>query len=97
MLEGNLTIHKNAQGMVIFAHGSGSSSRHSRRNRYVAKALQNRCIATLIIDLLTANEEEIEIQTRYLRFDIKLLAERLTGATNWWLEKQVKEGQKKKK
>jgi putative phosphoribosyl transferase len=59
--------------MVIFAYGSGSSSRHSPRNRYVAKALQNTRIATLLIDLLTADEEEIDIQTHHLRFDINYL------------------------
>src|SRR5919199_752205 len=82
VLEANLSIPKNAQGVVIFAHGSGSS-RHSPRNRYVAQVLQNEGIATLLIDLLTEEEEEIDLQTRHLRFDIGLLAKRLIGATDW--------------
>ena len=82
VLEGNLSIPKNAQGVVIFAHGSGSS-RHSPRNRYVAQVLQNEGIATLLLDLLTEEEEEIDLQTRHLRFDIGLLAQRLVGATDW--------------
>ena len=86
-LEGNLSTPKNAQGIVIFAHGSGSS-RHSPRNKYVAQVLQNEGIATLLIDLLTADEEEIDMRTRNLRFDIKQLAERLIGATDWWLRKE---------
>jgi putative phosphoribosyl transferase len=82
VLEANLSIPKNTQGVVIFAHGSGSS-RHSPRNRYVAQVLQNEGIATLLIDLLTEDEEEIDLQTRHLRFDIGLLAKRLIGATDW--------------
>ncbi|MFL6391721.1 MAG: dienelactone hydrolase family protein [Nitrososphaeraceae archaeon] len=82
VLEGNLSIPKNAQGVVVFAHGSGSS-RHSPRNRYVAQVLQNEGIATLLLDLLTEEEEEIDLQTRHLRFDIGLLAQRLVGATDW--------------
>src|SRR5919202_6796978 len=81
-LEAKLSIPRNAQGIVIFAHGSGSS-RHSPRNRYVAQVLQNEGIATLLIDLLTEEEEEIDLQTRHLRFDIGLLAKRLIGATDW--------------
>src|SRR5919202_2044002 len=76
VLEGDLSIPKNAKGVVIFAHGSGSS-RHSPRNRYVAQVLQNEGIATLLIDLLTEQEEEIDLQTRHLSFDIGLLAQRL--------------------
>jgi putative phosphoribosyl transferase len=82
VLEANLSIPKNTRGVVIFAHGSGSS-RHSPRNRYVAQVLQNEGIATLLIDLLTEDEEEIDLQTRHLRFDIGLLAKRLIGATDW--------------
>ncbi|MFL6367528.1 MAG: dienelactone hydrolase family protein [Nitrososphaeraceae archaeon] len=82
VLEANLSIPKNTQGVVIFAHGSGSS-RHSPRNRYVAQVLQNEGIATLLLDLLTEEEEEIDLQTRHLRFDIGLLAQRLVGATDW--------------
>ena len=85
VLEGNLSIPKNAQGVVIFAHGSGSS-RHSPRNRYVAQVLQNEGIATLLIDLLTEDEEEVDLHTRHLRFDIGLLAKRLVGATDWLIK-----------
>jgi dienelactone hydrolase len=81
-LEGNLMIPNGAMGVVLFAHGSGSS-RHSPRNRYVAGVLQQAGLATLLIDLLTAEEEEIDLRTRHLRFDIGLLASRLVGATNW--------------
>jgi dienelactone hydrolase len=81
-LEGNLVIPTNAQGIILFAHGSGSS-RHSPRNRYVASVLQQEGLATLLLDLLTPQEEAIDLQTRHLRFDIGLLAERLVGATDW--------------
>src|SRR5205085_6535494 len=63
-------------------HGSGSS-RHSPRNRYVARMLQDGGLATLLLDLLTADEERVDLRTRQLRFDIELLAERLAGATDW--------------
>ncbi len=81
-LEGNLAIPEGASGIVVFAHGSGSS-RHSPRNRFVARVLQGSGIATLLMDLLTAEEEAIDMTTRHLRFDIPLLAERLTGAIDW--------------
>lgn len=81
-LEGNLSIPKASRGIVLFAHGSGSS-RHSPRNKYVAEVLQNADIATLLIDLLTEQEEEVDVHTRHLRFDIGLLAQRLIGATDW--------------
>lgn len=81
-LEGDLTIPAAAQGIVLFAHGSGSS-RHSPRNRYVAEVLQQEGLATLLLDLLTADEEEIDLRTRHLRFDISLLSERLVSATDW--------------
>ncbi len=81
-LEGNLVVPENAQGIVLFAHGSGSS-RHSPRNRLVARQLQEAGLATLLIDLLTAEEEQVDIQTRHLRFDIGLLAERLVGTAEW--------------
>ncbi|QHG20362.1 dienelactone hydrolase family protein [Nostoc sp. ATCC 53789] len=81
-LEGNLVIPEGATGIVLFAHGSGSS-RHSPRNRYVAGVLQQAGLATLLIDLLTLEEEEIDLRTRHLRFDIGLLASRLVGATDW--------------
>ncbi|MEO1403511.1 MAG: dienelactone hydrolase family protein [Cyanobacteria bacterium J06635_1] len=81
-LQGNLVIPAGAQGIVLFAHGSGSS-RHSPRNRYVAQVLNNAGLATLLIDLLTPAEDMIDRRTRHLRFDIGLLASRLVGATNW--------------
>src|SRR5215203_5838057 len=81
-LERNLDIPEGAQGIVLFAHGSGSG-RHSPRNRYVAEVLREAGLATLLIDLLTPEEEEIDLRTRHLRFDIGLLAVRLTGATDW--------------
>jgi putative phosphoribosyl transferase len=81
-LEGILDIPEGAQGIVLFAHGSGSG-RHSPRNRYVAGALREAGLATLLIDLLTPEEEEVDLRTRRLRFDIGLLADRLAGATDW--------------
>ena len=81
-LEGSLVVPDGAIGVVLFAHGSGSG-RHSPRNRYVAGVLQEGGIATLLIDLLTADEEQIDLQTRHLRFDIPMLAERLIGAIDW--------------
>lgn len=83
-LEGNLALPDGARAIVLFAHGSGSS-RHSPRNRYVANVLQGAGLATLLIDLLTADEEEEERLTRHLRFDIELLAERLVAASHWLL------------
>src|ERR671933_2360066 len=82
MLEGNLAVPDSARGVVLFAHGSGSG-RYSPRNRYVARVLREAGLATLLIDLLTAEEEEVDLRTRHLRFDIGLLAERLVGATEW--------------
>jgi dienelactone hydrolase len=81
-LEGELTIPRGASGIVLFAHGSGSS-RHSLRNKYVARTLHNSNIGTLLFDLLTLEEEEEEKYTRHLRFDIDLLANRLVYATDW--------------
>jgi len=81
-LEGSVVIPAAAQGIVLFAHGSGSS-RHSPRNRYVAQVLQEGGLATLLIDLLTPAEEEADRRTGHLRFDIDLLARRLIGATDW--------------
>lgn len=81
-LEGNLRLPAEARGIVLFAHGSGSS-RHSPRNRYVARLLNNANLATLLVDLLTAQEEAIDERTAHLRFDIGLLAQRLIGATDW--------------
>jgi putative phosphoribosyl transferase len=81
-LDGNLGVPVGARGIVLFAHGSGSS-RHSRRNRYVAGVLRKAGLATLLMDLLTADEEAIDLQTQRLRFDISLLADRLVGAMDW--------------
>ena len=81
-LEGNLAFPGSARGVVLFAHGSGSG-RHSPRNRYVARALREAGLATLLVDLLTKEEEEVDLRTRHLRFDIGLLAQRLVGATKW--------------
>lgn len=82
MLNGTLQIPTDAHGVVLFAHGS-DGSRHSPRNRYVARALRDGGLATLLIDLLTEEEEHVDIETRELRFNIKLLAERLTTITDW--------------
>ena len=81
-LEGELAMPKGAQGVVLFAHGSGSS-RHSPRNRFVAAALREGHLGTLLFDLLTADEEVIDLQTTHLRFDVALLAERLVHAIDW--------------
>ena len=81
-LEGTLHLPKDASGIVLFAHGSGSS-RHSPRNRYVAGVLQSHGIATLLFDLLTREEESVDQWTAELRFDINLLAKRLGGATQF--------------
>ena len=81
-LQGSLVTPEPGLGVVLFAHGSGSG-RHSPRNRYVAGVLQAGGIATLLIDLLTEEEEQVDLATRHLRFDIPLLAERLVGAIDW--------------
>jgi putative phosphoribosyl transferase len=81
-LEGNLIIPNTATGIVLFAHGSGSG-RHSPRNQYVAEVLHQNGLATLLIDLLTQEEEAIDLITRHLRFDIPLLASRLVNTTDW--------------
>jgi putative phosphoribosyl transferase len=81
-LEGMISIPEEANGLVLFVHGSGSS-RHSPRNHYVAKVLQEGGLATLLFDLLTPEEEQIDQQTRHLRFDINLLARRTEGALEW--------------
>jgi dienelactone hydrolase len=81
-IQGSLTIPNEARGIVLFAHGSGSS-RHSPRNQYVARELNAGGLATLLIDLLTTDEEIVDQRTRHLRFDIDLLAERLAGAMEW--------------
>jgi len=81
-LDGNLALPQNARGIVVFAHGSGSS-RLSPRNRFVAQYLQERGLATLLMDLLTREEEDEDSITREWRFDIEVLAKRLVGATDW--------------
>ena len=82
MLDGNLTIVAQTKGLVLFAHGSGSS-RHSPRNQFVARTLNDAGLATLLFDLLTSEEESVDVYTREHRFDIGLLAERLVYATKW--------------
>src|SRR5260370_12444700 len=81
-LEGNLSLPEDATGVVLFAHGTGSS-RHSPRNQYVAQALHEGGLGTLLIDLLTATEEREDARTGRLRFDIALLAARVVGASDW--------------
>ena len=81
-LEGNLSLPERAGGVVLFAHGSGSS-RHSPRNRHVARMLNRASLATLLVDLLTPEEEALDVRTAHLRFDIGLLTGRLIGATDW--------------
>ncbi|HYE64763.1 MAG TPA: alpha/beta hydrolase [Pyrinomonadaceae bacterium] len=81
-LEGELSVPAGANGIVLFAHGSGSS-RRSPRNQFVARTIREAQTGTLLFDLLTREEEEIDLRTRHLRFDIRLLAERLVSATNW--------------
>lgn len=79
---GDLALPARFGGLVLFAHGSGSG-RHSARNRQVARHLQQRGIATLLFDLLTAEEEEVDLHTRQHRFDIPLLTRRMEDATAW--------------
>lgn len=81
-LAGSLAVPPGARGLVLFAHGSGSG-RHSPRNRRVAAHLHDAGLATLLFDLLTAQEEVVDTRTAHLRFDIGLLARRLAGATDW--------------
>lgn len=82
VLDGDLVVPDRPRGAVLFAHGSGSS-RNSSRNRYVAGVLQEAGLATLLLDLLTQQEELVDRHTAHLRFDIPLLAERLIHATDW--------------
>ena len=82
VLDGNLTISPTSTAVVLFAHGSGSS-RHSPRNRFVAQYLNQAGLATLLMDLLTAEEESIDMYNARLRFDIAMLAERVVSATDW--------------
>jgi putative phosphoribosyl transferase len=83
LLEGNLSLPEGACGIVLFAHGSGGS-RFSPRNRHVAELLNREKLATLLVDLLTPEEEAaVDMRTAELRFNISLLAERLVGVTDW--------------
>ena len=82
MLDGNVAVVDQATGLVLFAHGSGSS-RHSPRNQFVARTLNQAGLATLLLDLLTREEESVDLYTREHRFDISLLAERLVWVTEW--------------
>ena len=84
-LEGELVLPDGAHGIVVFAHGSGSS-RHSPRNQYVARALQDGGLATLLFDLLTQEEEAVDRTSGHLRFDIGLLRDRIIAATDWLAE-----------
>ncbi|SRR5579885_2569153 len=84
-LEGNISVPEGSKGIILFAHGSGSS-RLSPRNRFVAEELNKKGIATLLFDLLTPDEEEVDLQTAHLRFDIGLLARRLVDTTDWILK-----------
>ena len=81
-LAGELSVPVGAQGVVLFAHGSGSS-RHSPRNQFVARTIREAGVGTLLFDLLTREEEAVDTHTRHLRFDIGMLARRLVDATNW--------------
>jgi len=82
VVRGDLTVPQDAIGLVVFAHGSGSS-RRSPRNRTVAEGLQRAGLATLLMDLLTDEEERVDVVTREYRFDIELLARRLDAAVRW--------------
>jgi pimeloyl-ACP methyl ester carboxylesterase len=81
-LDGIVSVPENPHGLVVFVHGSGSS-RHSPRNQFVAQILEEGGLATLLFDLLTASEEEIDLRTHHLRFDIDLLARRTAGVLEW--------------
>lgn len=82
VLEASLAVPAAARGVVLFAHGSGSG-RHSPRNRYVAGVLQGAGLVTVLADLLTADEERVDLRTRHLRFDVPLLAERVAAMVDW--------------
>lgn len=86
ILHGNLNAPPDARGIVVFAHGSGSG-RHSPRNRYVAAELRSAGLATLLMDLLSVEEESADELTGNYRFDIELLAGRLTAAARWLRER----------
>jgi dienelactone hydrolase len=86
-LYGDLIVPADASGIVLFAHGSGSS-RHSPRNKFVAQTIRNAGLGTLLFDLLTQDEEAVDVQTRHLRFDIGMLAERLVETAKWVLSRK---------
>ena len=90
-LEGDLIVPHGARGVVLFAHGSGSS-RFSSRNRYVAEVLREGGLGTLLIDLLTPAEEAVDDRTRALRFDIDMLAGRLVATTKWLAMQRLRVG-----
>jgi pimeloyl-ACP methyl ester carboxylesterase len=91
VLEADVTVPEQARGVVVFAHGSGSS-RHSPRNRYVADQLRNAGLATVLADLLTREEEQIDARTAELRFDIDRLAVRTTALADWVSEQEATAG-----
>jgi putative phosphoribosyl transferase len=91
MLDGQLCLPPEASGVVLFAHGSGSS-RHSPRNQFVAEVIREAGVGTLLFDLLTRDEESEDDRTRALRFDIGLLARRLVSATRWLLHQEGARG-----
>jgi dienelactone hydrolase len=86
-LDADMVMPQPARGLVLFAHGSGSS-RHSSRNRHVAGELQAAGLATVLADLLTPEEEQLDLRTGALRFDIDLLSGRVTALTDWLVEQQ---------
>lgn len=86
-LDGNLLVPKNARGVVVFAHGTGGS-RFSSRNRYVAEVLRGGGMGTLLLDLLTHDEERVDDRTAQLRFDIDMLAARIVGTVSWIREQR---------
>lgn len=90
-IEGDLSVPSDTEGIVLFAHGAGSS-RNSSRNNFVADELRNAGLATLLIDLLTPEEKEIDKRTREIRFDIDRLAKRVTGTVDWLEENEITKG-----
>jgi putative phosphoribosyl transferase len=87
-LNGDLNIPAGANSVVLFAHGSGSS-RHSPRNQFVARVIREAGVGTLLFDLLTKKEENLDLRTAHLRFDIAMLARRLAAATRWLLDEDA--------
>jgi pimeloyl-ACP methyl ester carboxylesterase len=87
-LQADVDMPEHAHGLVVFAHGSGSS-RFSPRNRYVAGELQSAGLGTVLVDLLTPGEERVDARTAEFRFDIELLATRLVALTDWLVEREV--------